>query len=685
MYQAVDQVEPRLLENLLGARDAHIRAAAARVLSYWLNRIPNGGDLLARAIADEHPRVRVEAARGLAKIPTARSAELVLGALDRPMDPFLDYALWLSINDLAEPWIAALRSGQWKTEGRDQQLEFGLKAIEPAQAASVLAQLLQTRPLDRAGRGSWIELIGASGGPDELKKLFEPALAGGFEDAALARALAALNQAARLRNARPASPVENVGQFFSHANEKVRVEALRLAGAWKDLKQYFPQLAAIAGSPASSPAVRQAAFESLREIGGGRAAEALAPLAAKDQPLEIRRAAVSALAAINLNRAVPQIVDVLISTASEEEALSLWRSLLNVRGAGLAIARSLPKTGLPNMTARTGLRAAQEGGRKETELVAALSVSAAPDLAASDITPELVKQLAARALQEGNPARGELVYRRTQLACVTCHSIGGAGGKVGPDLTSLGASAPADYLVESLLLPNAKIKEGYHSILLETQDGQEFSGILVRENEQELIVRNAANAEISVAKNKLQRRGTGLSLMPSGLVDALPMNERLDLIRFLSELGKPGPYDAAQGGVARAWKLLSGTHTLEQFGVGRIVKGEVAEVQWRPVLSLVDGRLLRQDIQAATAVFGNSSIVCVYASVQFRTERSGPVKLQLEGATEVWIDGQAAAATASGITANLAAGLHTIIVRLDARELPAQLRLKSADATFGLN
>jgi putative heme-binding domain-containing protein len=684
-YQAVDQTEPRLLESLLNARDGHIRAAAVRVLSYWLKRIPNSGELLARGIADEHPRVRVEAARGLAKIPTARSAELVLGALDRPMDPFLDYALWLSINDLAEPWIAALKSGEWKTEGREKQLEFGLKAIQPNQAASVLAQLLQTRPIDRAGRGSWIELIGASGGPDELKKLFEPALAGGFDDAATVRALAALNQAARLRNARPASPLENVGQLFNHANEKVRIEALRLAGAWKDLKQYFPQLAALAGALASSPSVRQAAFEALRDIGGRSAIEALTPLAAKEHPVEIRRAAVSALAAINLNRSVPQIVDVLISTTSEDEALNLWRSLLNVRGAGLAIARGLPKTGLPNVTARTGLRAAQEGGRKETELVAALSVSAAPDLSASDITPDVLKQLAAQALQNGNPARGELVYRRAQLACVTCHSIGGAGGKVGPDLTSLGASAPADYLVEALLLPNAKIKEGYHSILIETQDGQEFSGILVRENEQELIVRNAINVEVSVAKNKIQKRGTGLSLMPSGLVDTLPLNERLDLIRFLAELGKPGPYDAAQGGVARAWKLLSGTHTLEQFGVGRIVKGEVADAQWRPVFSLVDGRLLRQDIQTTTAVFGNSSIVSVYASAQFRTERSGSVKLQLEGAAEIWIDGQPATAAASAITANLPAGSHTIIVRMDARDLPEQLRLKSADATFGLN
>src|SRR5205823_9114974 len=86
---------------------------------------------LARLIADDHPRVRLEALRALARIPSAKSAELALSVLDKPMDPFLDYGLWLTMNDLVDPWIAAVRFGAWRIEGREKQLEFGLKAIEP--------------------------------------------------------------------------------------------------------------------------------------------------------------------------------------------------------------------------------------------------------------------------------------------------------------------------------------------------------------------------------------------------------------------------------------------------------------------------------------------------------------------------------------------------------------------------
>ena len=139
-------------------------------------------ETLSKLVQDPHPRVRLEALRSLAKIHGARSAELALGVLDQTMDPTLDYALWLTINELSEPWIAALESGAWKSEGREKQLAFALKAIRPDQSSRVLGRVIQERRLPRDGSGPWIELIGQAGGPKELGALLQQTVSGGFDD-----------------------------------------------------------------------------------------------------------------------------------------------------------------------------------------------------------------------------------------------------------------------------------------------------------------------------------------------------------------------------------------------------------------------------------------------------------------------------------------------------------------------
>ena len=62
-----------------------------------------------------------------------------------------------------------------------------------------------------------------------------------------------------------------------------------------------------------------------------------------------------------------------------------------------------------------------------------------------------------------------------------------------------------------------------------------------------------------MAKNNVADRRIGtLSLMPAGLLDNVLSQDRIDLFRFLSELGKPGPFDATKGSVARVWRLRAG-------------------------------------------------------------------------------------------------------------------------------
>ena len=125
MYQSLNQVEPTLLRSLLEDEDGRVRAAAVRVLSFWQASLPDGAALLAARVKDAHPRVRLEAIRALAKVGTGWAAATALQVLEQPMDRFLDYALWLTMNDLAAPWVDAVASGAWKvSEENRAALEF---------------------------------------------------------------------------------------------------------------------------------------------------------------------------------------------------------------------------------------------------------------------------------------------------------------------------------------------------------------------------------------------------------------------------------------------------------------------------------------------------------------------------------------------------------------------------------
>jgi putative heme-binding domain-containing protein len=670
MYQSLDVVQPELLNRLLASEDGRIRAAATRVLGYWSKRIiTNPLDLLALRIKDAHPRVRLEAARALVRIPEARSAELVLTAVDMPMDTHLDYALWLSINDLAKPWIAAIEAGEWKPEGREKQLEFGLKAIEPELATRALAKVITTIPKD--GAGAAIELIGQAGSPKQLRQLFDQLLAKGFTDEAAARALAALAEAARLRNARPEGNVEGALAFLDSANEKIRAGAIRVAGLWK-IKAATPTLLKIAGDNSASKNVRRAAFEGLREIGSADAIEGLRKLAGEDNRLPVRQEAAVALAATSLASSMSQIVGVLKDVTSEDEALALWRALLNVKNAPAAFTRGLAKENLPETVAKAGVRVAREGGRNEPDLVLALNRSGglASDV---EITDEEIHAIAYN-VTRGDPLRGERIYRRKELGCITCHAIGGAGGKVGPDMTSLGASTVTDYVVEAVLAPSKKVKEGYHSIQLTTKDGQDLGGILLRETNEEIILRDATNKEISVPKKNVDSRKIGGSLMPAGLVDVLSPNERIDLFRFLIELGKPGPFDASKANVARAWRINSastGTNDPE------ILKSDVKT--WNPMYTTVRGALPKEELKAEQG----ESRLPLFAAARFQTAKGGPVKFKLEGvgSPKAWIDGKPVGGD-SELVADLPAGTHTFVLKVNVNDVQNHVRLESPDVSF---
>jgi putative membrane-bound dehydrogenase-like protein len=140
-------------------------------------------------------------------------------------------------------------------------------------------------------------------------------------------------------------------------------------------------------------------------------------------------------------------------------------------------------------------------------------------------------------LSGGNAERGRGVFFGTKVACSTCHSIGDAGGKVGPDLTKIGAIRSGRDILESIVLPNTSFAQGYDNYRATTKDGDEIMGMIARQSADAIVLRGTSGAEVQVPRTRIQEltRST-ISVMPEGLELGMTEVEFGDLLAFLQGL-----------------------------------------------------------------------------------------------------------------------------------------------------
>ena len=101
VHQGLDVVNKPLLEKLLAARQFEARAAAARVLRFWLPHYADPLPLLRRLVDDEHPRVRLQGIVIASFVPSAEAAGVALLAAKKPLDSGMENALSHTLKILA--------------------------------------------------------------------------------------------------------------------------------------------------------------------------------------------------------------------------------------------------------------------------------------------------------------------------------------------------------------------------------------------------------------------------------------------------------------------------------------------------------------------------------------------------------------------------------------------------------
>ncbi|MFO0926189.1 MAG: PVC-type heme-binding CxxCH protein [Gemmataceae bacterium] len=489
------------LSNVLSDRSAHVRAWAIQLA---LETGTPSDDLLAKLAAlakdDPSPVVRLYLASGCQRLPVERRWAIVESLAGHGEDA-ADHNLPLMV------WYAAEPLGE----------------ADPARALALAARAKTPHLLP-----FMIRRISALGSGKAVALLVD----------ALGHAEGAAAQLAYLRSIQeglkgqrnvpmPAGWKAVSGQLLASGDAEVRNRAVALAVLFGD----------------------RAAFAALRKT-----------LANPSADLGLRRNALAGLVDAR-DDGLPPVLHTLVRSAElRGEAIAALAGFEDARTPTVLLEAysSLDSTG--RRAAVNTLAARKTFGRALLDAVAAKKVPAA------DVSAEVVRQLrnlgdaeldrqiaavwgivrttpadrvqAIRALRSrllrslATPADlslGRAVFNKT---CAQCHTLFGAGGKVGPDITGANRGS-LDYLLENVLDPSAVIPKEYAMTVLTLTSGRVVSGIVREETAKALTVLTQNETLTIPVADVEERQPSSQSLMPEDLLKPLSAEEIRALIAYL--------------------------------------------------------------------------------------------------------------------------------------------------------
>jgi putative heme-binding domain-containing protein len=145
---------------------------------------------------------------------------------------------------------------------------------------------------------------------------------------------------------------------------------------------------------------------------------------------------------------------------------------------------------------------------------------------------QLVEYLESDTGRFGDPVHGRAVF--TKAKCAQCHQFGNYGEAIGPSLSGIGRRYTKREILESTLFPTHVVSDQYASKRVLTLDGRVISGLISQRSDQNIELRDANNEVFLIQEKEIdQILPSTSSIMPSGLLDDLTLQEISDLMAYL--------------------------------------------------------------------------------------------------------------------------------------------------------
>ncbi|MEP4076713.1 PVC-type heme-binding CxxCH protein [Haloferula sp.] len=622
--QNVERPSEVILRAVMEAKDGHARSAGARVIRYWHGELSDPVGMCAELAGDPFPRTRMEAVLSAGFIPRAEAFSAALHALDHEQDKFISMALSQTREALSPYWKPATASGELKFAKPEHRayaersgggnfgktLDAFLKNRSPREEdlVAIKEQFKNEATEDQVNR----VLKALSSRRSKLPRESQLVL------------LESLAEVGRKGEIKKVGRPELLLRMLKGDDDAIAMGVLSNLGVWK-AKKAEKELIGILGDESRSFELRSAAAEAFGSVGGANARRELGKMA-EVGGLESQHVATRGLLYADPETAAKCAAAIFAESPGEMDPVSLVSLFVQREGGADMLADALKGVSVDDAVVEKVGAYHRKTGQLPEALVPIFAMSGAESLSLS-LIGESRDGLIADVQAKGDPVAGEKVFRRPAAACVACHGIGPVGPAIGPSLVAVGAGADTSYIVEAILEPNKSTAEHYENAMFVLKDGTVHTGVVVRRSEREVVIGDStqAGAEIRFPTSSIRETVQMPSLMPAGLVDQLTnRQEFLDLAKFVSLLGRPGPYANDESPVIRKWRVAAGE-----------IAGAVPrdDASWTPAYSLVNGELPDEDLGEGSQVFAR-------AHVEVLVEGAVSLKLNDSNGLRLWVDGK---------------------------------------------
>ena len=469
------------------------------------------------ALTDRDPQVRLAALLALADLPaTHDSAKALVNALadggvqqdrrllDATTAAAANHGTWAlgvaaqsenkSLASTAATERLAIVAGHVARSGLENPAPLldQLKAAQPEVAVAILGGLARGWPRDaKPTLSPELETI--------LGELFEKLPAAGksqlvtlssrWGSQGLAKHIAMLTE----------------GFLATAANaEATDEDRIRAAGEYADLLRSDPAAAKLLDliTPQTSPELARGLVEAMARCDSTEVGQALADRVATLTPA-VRSAALRVL--LSRSDWTPPLLD-----AIEKGSVQL---------ADLSLDQKQALTDHPSRTI---------GGRARRLLAAGGGLPSADRQKVLDELKHLTEA-------KGDAAAGKVVFKNQ---CAKCHTHGGEGAKIGPDLTGM-AVHPKHELLVHLIDPSRSVEGNFRVYSVRTVDGIVINGLLASETKTSIeLIDSEAKKHVVQREDIETLKASTKSLMPDGFEKDVKPADIANLLEFLTQRGQ---------------------------------------------------------------------------------------------------------------------------------------------------